>query len=160
MWKIAAHLQEEVGEVALELVKLTEIARYHKNGSSMNKLRKLAIDRKKQEGTRIARSIRQEIRSRRTDEAMYDYLMDAAVEKLKEELADVFTWLTAMLHKISDIRRTSKRVPLSTLLKRHCAPDDRRAVARCPACLNPECDRDCLGLTLIGAVLVERARKV
>lgn len=160
IWRIAAHLQEEVGEVALELVKMTEIAWYHSRSFSMSKVVKGAIKQKEEEGTEVDKSIVEEVGQLRGEEELFEYLMSSVVEKLKEELADVFTWLTAMLHKINQIKGDRGAVLFAGRLKKHCAPDPKREKARCGACLKETCEYDCLARTLIGSVLLEKIRKV
>lgn len=84
LWKITAHLLEEVGEVAHEICRLTTI------NDSLQKLQG------------------------ESNEARRLTLKDAqrkVAEELKRELADVFSWLTSFLHKLGDIWRSARNKP-------------------------------------------------
>jgi len=162
IWKITAHLQEEVGEVALEILKLTELKWLKDHNHTFKTVVEKAVQRKIGEGMTIGPSIRAEIeRLKNDDDALFRLFQESTVAKLKEELADVFTWISAILHKIGEERRTNLQVKeeyyLWKLLSYHCVTQARTPI--CRACGSQECERDCLVTTLTGGILDEMSRR-
>ncbi len=165
VWRLAAHFQEEVGEVAQELIKITELDWHKENHFSIGPLVNEAIKRKESEGKPIDRSVRQRVgKLTRDDNALFECLMNSAIEKLKEELADVFTWLTAMLHKIGEDRRAKNKNDEEylfwKLLKKRCISDSKKLRPSCGACGLAECEEACLPTTLAADILSEMGRRV
>ncbi|OLE60960.1 MAG: hypothetical protein AUI36_11950 [Cyanobacteria bacterium 13_1_40CM_2_61_4] len=148
MWKLAAHLHEEIGEAAVQIMNIAELTWHRTHGLGFSNVLSKAVARKRRERVDLNPKLLKKLEMQKTDDALFDFLRDGAVSKLKEELADVFTWLTAMLHKIREDRRSEAEPHFWKLLNENFATRGKTPGPWCRACGAFECEHDCLVTTV------------
>lgn len=114
LWKIAAHFQEEVGEAAHEIVFLEELSAFERQAKEIKepiryqKIMEVAF--RKEGSPRLFQEKEEKLKMRNSAEVV-KYLRRNSADTLKEELADVFSWISAMLGKIGEDFREIREEP-------------------------------------------------
>jgi NTP pyrophosphatase (non-canonical NTP hydrolase) len=164
LWQIAAHLLEEIGEVAEEVIFLSELRSLNDlmSGSAPPvKFRTVVEKAYKKEGS--IRGLKVALAKLKTggEETIFRSLREDSIHTLKEELADVFSWLSAMLFKIGEIMREVRGEN-----KFYCFHDwlaeknfkDGSFV--CFACAAGPCENDCRAVWHVRKVIRDKKREL
>ncbi len=173
LWKIAAHLMEEIGEVSNEILYLQELKereRHRAYEGFDGCLKKIYGDKGGKEG-RLAQQVKMEIaRACNNEEKALRYVKGCIRRTLKEELADVFSWLSALLWKIGETWRHMERRPLGTIeqyfffweylykqFNTHPEPD--KGIWGCSFCASLNCQIRCRTQSLMSHVIDQRNKR-
>jgi hypothetical protein len=173
-WKLTMHLAEELGEATIELSRL-ELA-WMASTKEATDLKGLAEDIVADVKTLIDKEcerIREpadERRIRKKAEGELRYLgralrgknpWDAFVvlvsEKFKEEMCDVFSWLSAIIAKLT-LGKVEEE--LEAITKRYVKTKGHRQVLKCPWCGDEDCSNECLVEHEVSEELTEKALKM
>lgn len=165
LWQIAAHLLEEIGEVGEEVAFLTE----------MKSLKQLVADAKRNGGFQevVNKAYRREgsppelkgelekLKAGAENEIV-ERLRNASIKTLKEELADVFSWLCAVLYRMGDIMREVREeeemwYPFKDRLENKNFNDEGAFV--CFACKESPCASDCRAVWHVRKLLRDKRQK-
>jgi NTP pyrophosphatase (non-canonical NTP hydrolase) len=150
LWKIAAHFQEEVGEAAHEIVFLSELQAFDEQMKALGRQKEIDYVRileeafaRESEPTLFRKQFEQ-LKEKGSDGVLL-YLRTRSAETLKEELADVFSWISAMLGKVGTTFREIKREGFRRYefwedLSEKYYPE--RSLI-CPACMQSPCRIGC-----------------
>jgi NTP pyrophosphatase (non-canonical NTP hydrolase) len=109
LWKIAAHLMEEIGEVSNEILYLSDLLQAASDQVDFGAGMKEAYERALRSEGGLDESIQQKltsIREKNPEEAL-EYFEMFVVQTMRGELADVISWLSALLWKIGESWRAS-----------------------------------------------------
>ena len=170
-WKLAMHLTEELGEATTELSRLELIllARSDDRYSfptkqvidhSQSKL-EAVIDRIVDDKQRWIIKTRAEEKLKQLHDKIrqgdpWNFLATTVVgEQFKEEIADVFSWLAAVIHALPD-KGTDAIATLEEIKNSYVR---QRGFARleCPYCHETECTNDCIVAHAVANELKEKA---
>ncbi|MBI4296357.1 MAG: hypothetical protein HY667_04490 [Chloroflexi bacterium] len=168
--QITSKLLEEAGEVAREIIALSElweIKKRLKDGTLPEQDRQglqkgletlLAADQH-----RLPPDFVEGLRAKSREnlvEAVHCFCEDAA-NSLKGELADVFSWLTAVLYKVGtslcEYREVQVWYQFSDIIMKHHQRDS--ATLCCPECLEATCDRLCLWMNICRTILEDKKKE-
>lgn len=108
LWQVAAHLLEEIGEVADEVALLSEVSSLKNlmSGAKPPVKFKAVVEKAfRKEGSPTKLKQEMERMQGGGENKIIQRLRAESLLTLKEELADVFSWLSAMLYKIGEIMR-------------------------------------------------------
>jgi NTP pyrophosphatase (non-canonical NTP hydrolase) len=152
LWKITAHLLEEMGEVAREILALEALASFRVQLTGNGKSEDLSSDFRHRAQERLEKRFglrKRDAVSYISQDAVIDIIQRLRVDscsKLKGELADVFSWICALLHKIGYLRRSARdgsgeEEKFALILSGYYMNVDRRRA--CPYCERSTCDRLC-----------------
>jgi len=172
-WKLAMHLAEELGEATYELSRL-ELAWLGRDridpGNYIADIREESenwideeIERiehtadRKAFRKRAMRDLRKLIKQLRVGKS-WNVFTDIVSERFKEEIADVFSWLTAVLSRLSDDDE-QLRHNLDVITKRYVKKKGHRKIFRCPVCDDVGCTNACLITHGVSEELVEKVLK-
>lgn len=172
-WKLAMHLTEELGEATYELSRL-ELAWLGTNRidprNHLNDILDEAENWINEEIARIEDSADQAAFRRRAKHDIrklinqlkvgkpFNVFIDIVSERFKEEIADIFSWLTAVISKLSNDDNTV-RDNLDHITKRYVKRKGHRKVFRCPVCDELGCTNLCLITHGVSEELVEKVLK-
>jgi|GEM_PF-3769760 len=162
LWKICAKLLEELGEVGREILALDELKRVKNRLNSRLEPSEEALKDSfgrqlthlKQEG-RIEEEQRASAEGKLNDDTMQTtlgWLTEATADNLKDELADVFSWLSAFLHKVGELWRELDYATLyadangdyKVYLFLDARYKSRWQRLGCPSCRQDKCNETCL----------------
>ncbi len=182
IWKTTMHLSEEVGEVTAQLVRVQLLHRVHSSPSLLGKSKTAWAPIKQEADGRLNRILNRvddndemkpilqqektrtladaiEVARKSTNPAKYVALL--AGEKLKEEIADVFSWLSAVIIQLSKGQALNAKY-LQDLLENeeylHSVHDGQLEL-KCKWCGKRQCTDRCLINHGIAAELYENAAK-
>jgi hypothetical protein len=182
-WKIAMHLTEEVGEATIELSRL-ELLYLTRNSKSKSDIKySLRSIRGKAERLidndigRISKETRSEVRDKilndtrkELDETLKviknstDELFEIGAlisEKFKEEVADVFSWLVAVMTHLNGGNVVGVELLLSYLQDNGYVEERHKGKAfKCPECGKDQCRDRCLVEHAFAAELHEKAARL
>ena len=156
LWKLAAHLMEEIGEVSKKLVDLNQVSRMLESGTPVRSVKKDALERIVIEEDLTKKFVEM------ADDELSDYLRSRLGEGLKSELADVFSWITAVWNKIGLLQHPPEeagRQPASFaagLASHYQTPSKEMG---CPVCGRARCKERCLSTNMIFRVLKEQEKE-
>lgn len=154
IWKINAHLLEEIGEVTSELLTISELNIRTENGVNINRILKHLDKKGKFEDGKLP-DLKDLIG--RNEREIICSIRGKIAKNIKEELADVFSWLSALLNKIGDELRAREKDPKKRKEKKFLAdyikPKFEHKIHAghylCPYCDNAVCSNKCFLLTTI-----------
>lgn len=174
-WKLSMHLAEELGEATIELSRL-ELGWLGQKASFnlkdvLQEVQEQAGIKLEEETNRIKSN---DHRSRIKTEAQnklrtmvgklngqspQDTFLWLASERLKEEIADVFSWLSAVIHRLTILSESQVLDELKKMTDRYIKSKGHRKVLKCPWCGEEACTNNCLISHGITEELIERALK-
>jgi len=110
LWKIATHLMEEIGEVANEVLYLAELDQAEREGVDFTTYFANALERARGGERGLKESIHKKLREKLSEgpESTIAYFRTFIVQTMRGELADVMSWLSALLWKIGEIWRSCR----------------------------------------------------
>jgi hypothetical protein len=171
LWKIGMHLSEELGEATIELSRLelrflvpqvnldlTKVM----DGAFLTAKEKLIKQRLKittgdeaKRKKQVSHEAAIKVLEQRFQADLWGTYDSLVGEKLKEEIADVLSWLSAIIFKLDESLGKFTELP-----KRY-QKEYMRDVwgLMCPWCFNPACDDHCLVSHAISSEIVENVSK-
>jgi hypothetical protein len=170
-WKLVMHLAEELGEATTELSRLELIYLAEREGVELpvKRTRNQAKDNFAAKIDRIdktdpqfaatksrAEKKLQELYKELTPRPPWDVLYRIVGEQFKEEIADVFSWLSAVLCTLTDNDEDKLGKHLETLRERY-VPKSGEHILKCPYCHQKKCGDGCLVSHAAANELVEKA---
>lgn len=183
IWKIVMHLSEEVGEATTELSRLELLFLIRERGYELDsperwsaiekqgtaivreKLRPIIDDNKRR--TIEESTLREMTEVSRNLQENRDPLLAAAglvAAKFKEEIADVFSWLSATIYQLYKLRngKIIDEEAIWKLLGDHGYIETAKHQVRftCPQCTEPECNDNCLVEHAVAAELYEKVAQL
>lgn len=174
LWKILAHLLEEIGEVTDEILRFSELNSYEEKrikgayGDEQGKSRppfppytQILEEAAARLVIKQGSPTRQDLEKLKTDEECYEYAIKVTVNNLRGELTDVFSWLAALLRKVGDIWRAlegeEQEYRMADFIVKHLT---QNGDIICPACRCIECEGpQCYVRHITKKILVEQQKK-
>ncbi len=110
LWKIAAHLMEEIGEVANEILYLAELKQAEGEGMDFAENMANGFARARGDERGLDEKLQTLIQGKvdQGGESTLAFYKGFIAQTMRGELADVISWLAALLWKIGEIWRLSK----------------------------------------------------
>lgn len=162
LWKISAKVLEEVGEVGREILALDELKRIKNRLNSTlppseKDLKESFVKRLTglQEEGRIESHLAKQAKDRLNKYNIQEtlkWLTQPTADNLKDELADVFSWLSAFLHKVGELWRDlgyaahyadeKGDYKIYRFLEEHYKSS--KQTLGCPSCGEEKCNETCL----------------
>jgi NTP pyrophosphatase (non-canonical NTP hydrolase) len=167
--QICFHLLEEVGEVSDELLYLTLLKKYQKQHldnvfESVFYKSKGSIEGGSPKLDEQVNKVSTKKSGVDLGKALFEFVHTSNIENLKGELADVFSWLCAILHKLDCLIKPGivKDRPDSFSFSRQIENHYKNFQGQfsCPACGQAKCDDLCLLKNLTTKILVKKNKKL
>src|SRR5207253_1246576 len=110
LWKIAAHLMEEIGEVSNEILYLSDLQQAASDQVDFTSALQDAYDRAVSSEGGLDEAIQSKLSAtvRGNSEEALLYFKRFIVQTMRGELGDVMSWLSALLWKIGETWRASR----------------------------------------------------
>jgi hypothetical protein len=171
-WKLALHFMEELGEATTELSRLELVCLALKDSKYEFPFNDVKKGAKKKLETKVAqmkagkkltqiiterssKALAQINREIKTSKAPWIFLATTVIgEQFKEEVADVFSWLSAVIYQLTD---GNAKKELEVCCKDYITMAKGDSVLKCPYCGKNKCSNDCLVSHAMANELVERA---
>lgn len=173
-WKIGMHLSEEIGEATIELSRLELAWRGRRRGFEIkeslakvyeysegkieievDRLRKRnAEPRNIEQRARVLRTGLEQERAAFMNREPWEVFRELVSEKLKEEIADVFSWLSAVLATLDPRSEISEEQRI-----RFVNESGQLEYLKCAWCGKDACDDKCLVEHSISSEIVEKVSK-
>lgn len=178
-WKVVMHLSEEVGEATTELTRLELLFLMKDKGYKLNKKRLGAIESQtkaimEEKLTSIEKEetkdkVRKEtittmekaLGELRHNKSSMQYLSTMVADKFKEEIADIFSWLSAVIYQLSDGAVLDNKALVKLLIDNKYIKFPKHQLRfTCPQCEDTECENDCLVENAIAAEMYEKVARL
>jgi len=167
--RICFHLLEEVGEVSDELLYLNLLKQYQED--ELDKKFKPVFYESKGRIQGISPKLDEQVNKVSAEksgealgEALFEFIRTSNIENLKGELADVFSWLCAVLHKLDCLIKPGvvKDRPGSFSFSRQIENHYKNFHGdfACPVCEKAKCDKLCLLKNLTAKILNKKNKKL
>lgn len=150
LWKLGAHLMEEIGEVSKKLVDLQHTIRMESlSDAKVERLLRKALGK-----VELSPKRRRQLETFDSDGILH-YFRSGLSKGLRGELADVFSWLTAVWEKLNKRQQEPKKSFAKALISHyHTEP---QKITGCRVCDMGECSDDCLTVNMFTRELKEEA---
>jgi hypothetical protein len=179
-WKIVMHLSEEVGEATTELSRLELLFLMRERSYPLStdetwaaikgqtkdiitdKLGSINLPETKRKVTeKTLAEMEKEIQSLRHKPDASVAIASLVTEKFKEEIADVFSWLSAVLYQLSEGAVVEPK-RLMELLRKHkyIKTVKYHLTLTCPQCGESECENSCLVENAAAAEVYEKVAQL
>lgn len=169
-WKLGMHLSEEFGEATIELSRIDLAWRGGKRFDVrlvVGEVFKAAGANIEKEVERITNPDEKEFRRRQLKDELdslelsfnagnpWDVFLSLVGERFKEEVSDVFSWLSAIIIKLAP-----DYAPLGKVRNTFVAWRRGSDVLKCPWCDAEECSDQCLVVHSVASEITEKIRKL